>query len=211
MTHALAVVAFTVPTVLFDGSLFAWHPLGMTLGYLFFMASGVLSAIRFRSIPPSEERVEAITKHLLLQGCAILFVLGGFFAIYTNKNLHSKPHYTSLHGKLGVTTVFLSCVVALNGLGAFKKMGFLDKLPESWQPVVKMVHRRAGLYTWLLACFVIELGLATPATAKAGFVAVSFWQGATALGGAGVILAANGLFVEPEYSQLPQSAPPSSA
>ena len=84
-THALiALTAVSLVLVVFDGTLFSYHPLFMSLGFLLFMPEGILEAIGFRSTE-GESRVKAITKHMWLQLAAVLCCGIGFGAIFANK------------------------------------------------------------------------------------------------------------------------------
>ena len=42
--------------------------------------------------------------------------LGGLYAIYHNKNLMERPHFTSIHGKMGLALVVMSVMIGLGGL-----------------------------------------------------------------------------------------------
>lgn len=79
----VAIVLVMLPAV-YQGTLFAWHPLLLTLGFLGFMTEGIMAAVRFR---PNEgiSRVQAITNHALIQGAAAACVTLGFYAIVHNK------------------------------------------------------------------------------------------------------------------------------
>lgn len=80
----LVVVSLSIAFSLFDSTLFAWHPLFMSIGYLLFMAEGLISAVRFRHLD-GPERVRAIQSHALWQLRAVLCVFIGFVIIYRNK------------------------------------------------------------------------------------------------------------------------------
>jgi cytochrome b-561 domain-containing protein 2 len=85
LMHVLVIltslsIAFTV----FDGSLFAWHPLCMSIGYLLFMAEGLMSALGFRALD-GPDRVAGIQSHALLQMRASLAIAIGFGVIFKNK------------------------------------------------------------------------------------------------------------------------------
>ena len=83
--HGLAAaVPISVAYALFNGSLFSWHPTLMSLGYLAFMAEGVLTAIKFRPREGSS-RIRAICTHVFWQLLALICIAGGFIAIYENK------------------------------------------------------------------------------------------------------------------------------
>lgn len=48
--HGLALLcAVSIPVVIFNGTLFSWHPTLMALAFLGFMAEGVLTSILFRT------------------------------------------------------------------------------------------------------------------------------------------------------------------
>lgn len=81
---SVVIVAVSLCFCLFDGSLFSWHPVFMSLGYIIFMSEGLLAAIMFRSIDGAE-RVSAIQSHALLQLRAVLCICLGFGVIYRNK------------------------------------------------------------------------------------------------------------------------------
>ncbi|PNW82466.1 hypothetical protein CHLRE_06g280100v5 [Chlamydomonas reinhardtii] len=177
--HAsVALVALSIAFVLFDNSLFAWHPAFMSIGYIVFMTEGLIAAIHFRHID-GPDRVKAIWSHALLQIRALVCVLIGFGVIYRNKILLGKPHFMSLHAKFGLATLILSVLMPLWGLVSFRRMGIIQKFPERWQPRIKALHRQLGLLTWLLALVTIELALPHPAVAKGRLTQA--WQAGVAL------------------------------
>jgi hypothetical protein len=77
-------MALAVLPAAYQGELFAWHPLLLTLGFLGFVTEGIMVAVSFR---PKEgmTRVTAITNHALIQAAATAFLTLGFYAIYHNK------------------------------------------------------------------------------------------------------------------------------
>ena len=66
------------------GSLFSWHPTCMAVGFLGFMAEGVMASISFRGLE-GNERLRKIWQHLAWQALAVVCIVGGFAAIYQNK------------------------------------------------------------------------------------------------------------------------------
>ena len=55
LLHISAVLmALSIAFLLFDSTLFAWHPLFMSIGYLLFMTEGLLSAVMFRHLDGTE-------------------------------------------------------------------------------------------------------------------------------------------------------------
>ncbi|GLC46618.1 hypothetical protein PLESTB_001223600 [Pleodorina starrii] len=174
----VACVALSIAFVLFDNTLFAWHPAFMSIGYIVFMTEGLIAAIQFRHID-GPERVKAIWSHALLQLRALICVLIGFGVIYRNKILLGKPHFMSLHAKFGLATLVLSILMPLWGLVSFRRMGFIQRFPERWQPRIKAAHRQLGLLTWLLALVTIELALPHPAVHKGHLTTA--WQAGVGL------------------------------
>ena len=103
--------------------------------------------------------------HMYWQIAATLAVAGGLAVIEANKVgwaagaaaqvsssrvlsarllaqiLHGKPHFGSLHAKLGFAASVLTLLVAAGGLASFRKLGILQRLPEALQGPIKAVHR----------------------------------------------------------------------
>ncbi|KAL6748955.1 cytochrome b-561-like protein [Haematococcus lacustris] len=163
---------------LFDNSLFCWHPVLMSAGYLLFMSEGIIAAIMFRHID-GHDRVHAIWGHAWLQLRSVLCIAAGFAAIYRNKVLHGKTHFHSLHAKVGLATLILSVLSPLWGLLSFKRLGVIQKFPEKWHPWIKWSHRQMGVLCWLLALVTIQLALRHPAVDKG--LLTNVWQVAVAV------------------------------
>lgn len=66
------------------GTLFAWHPTLMAIGFLGLMTEGILASISFRS-SEGDDRVRKIWIHFAWQLMALAFILGGFWTIFLNK------------------------------------------------------------------------------------------------------------------------------
>eukprot|EP00891_Asterochloris_glomerata_P007354 jgi/Astpho2/7354/gw1.00114.143.1_t len=139
-----------------DTTLFAWHPIFMTAGFLAFMVEGVLTALDFRA-REGMPRVRAIQKHATLQMAASACILLGFTAIVANKVFKGKHHFQTIHAKFGLATVVLAVIAPLGGALSFKQWGFISQLPERWQPWVKAAHRSIGRITLLLSFVTIQL------------------------------------------------------
>lgn len=169
---------FTLVIALFNGTLFAWHPTLMTIGFLGAMAEGAITALKFRALegPP---RAAAIMQHFWIQLLAVTAVSGGFWAIYQNKMNNGKDHFRTTHGKFGVITVIVTMVAPLGGILSFRKFGLLPRLPSNLHAPIKWLHRKVGLVAWLLALITIQLGLTHPSVDK-GILTLA-WQAAVAL------------------------------
>ncbi|CAK0780506.1 hypothetical protein CVIRNUC_005075 [Coccomyxa viridis] len=183
--HILVIgCAVSIPVAIFNGTLFSWHPTLMSMAFLGFMAEGVLTSISFRALD-GQDRVKAIQRHLVWQLAAFVCLVGGFYAIYRNKVVHGKAHFTSWHAKVGLTVFILSIVAPLGGVASFRKFGLLQRMPEKLQPRIKWAHRNIGLVTWLFALLAIELALPHHAVWK-GWLS-GLWQVCVVLLGAAVL------------------------
>ena len=60
--------------------------------------------------------------------------------------VHGKAHFTSWHGKAGLTVFILSIVAPLGGVASFRKIGLLQRMPEKLQPRIKWAHRNVSQY-----------------------------------------------------------------
>ncbi len=88
--------------------LYSWHPLLMVLGVIGMMGIAI-----------STKKLEGYrnTKlHAIITSLGLLMAYGGLYAIYKNKELHGKPHFTSLHSILGLVTLAGFTMSALAGL-----------------------------------------------------------------------------------------------
>lgn len=83
--HALAGgLCLSVLVDQYNGTLFCWHPMLMTVGFLGCMAEGVLLAIDFRPLE-GHRRVRAIQTHALVQLASAASIAVAFWAIWQNK------------------------------------------------------------------------------------------------------------------------------
>ncbi len=57
---SVVLVSLSIAFLLFDNSLFSWHPMFMSIGYLLFMTEGLLSAVMFRHLDGPERVSEEV-------------------------------------------------------------------------------------------------------------------------------------------------------
>ena len=84
--------------------------------------------------------VAAIWLHAFTMGFALLSVAGGFAAIYANKIRKGSPHFTTLHGKLGVGAVALTLMSAAGGAVSFRRLGLLQRFGHKTQLRIKQLR-----------------------------------------------------------------------
>lgn len=93
--------------------------------------------------------------HWILQGLCVSCAALGVAAIFYNKHLNGKAHFTSWHGLLGLVTV---CVVVLQSLLALPLI--YHSLAKGWSLAkLKRYHAASGIVTYLLGCVSLLLGL----------------------------------------------------
>lgn len=83
---AAIVLTISIAADIFNTTLFALHPIFISLGFLGFMSEGVLLAHSFRLLD-GPDRVKAIWQHAIMQVAACISIATGFGAIYLNKVL----------------------------------------------------------------------------------------------------------------------------
>lgn len=88
--------------------LFSWHPLLMTIGYIGLLGGATLT-----------KKLGGYTNtkiHSFLASLGLALAVGGFYAIYRNKAIHNKDHFTSWHSWLGVVILLGSLIPMLVGI-----------------------------------------------------------------------------------------------
>jgi cytochrome b-561 domain-containing protein 2 len=98
-----------------------------------------------------------------LQTFAVALALGGFVAIYANKNVKGKPHFTTWHASFGVLTLLLTAASLVLGALSFNRLGVLRHVPEQHRLAVKYVHRTCGGGAVGLGCVTILTAANHPA------------------------------------------------
>ncbi|KPP66783.1 cytochrome b561 domain-containing protein 2-like [Scleropages formosus] len=135
-------------------SLFSWHPFLMTLAFSFLMTEAILV---FSPDCSPIWKLSHKTKgrcHWVLQALAVVCATLGSMAVFYNKRLNVKPHFSTWHGVLGLVTV---CCAALQLAGGLPLM--YHKLAKGWSLAkLKRYHAASGMVVYLLGCGSILLG-----------------------------------------------------
>jgi cytochrome b-561 domain-containing protein 2 len=187
LASATVVSAFSAALILVSTlrsssllALFAYHPVSMSIAFLVCYPWGIRLAHAARAADGSA-RVTLLDRHMTTQLAALGLSVVGFAAIYANKAVNGKVHFTSLHGKLGLVTMLLALGVVVSGGLGFKRY---SPLPGHWHPSVKWMHRSLGVGMWAVALVTMVVVLPHPA------VVAGFWARAAQLGvvGLGVLM-----------------------
>ncbi|KDD74305.1 hypothetical protein H632_c1416p1 [Helicosporidium sp. ATCC 50920] len=166
------MVAVLVPA-LWSGELFPWHPALMTVGFLGLMTRGILAAVSFRPLE-GHPRVSAIQRHAWIQVMAVSCIVLGFWSIYANKSRHNKPHFVTLHGKVGAVNFGATLGALLWGSLSFKKLGLITRFPERYHATIKWGHRAGAVVVWSLSLVTMQLDLPHPALPGGSLLRI--WQ-----------------------------------
>ncbi|KAM9814089.1 transmembrane reductase CYB561D2 [Neosynchiropus ocellatus] len=151
-------VAFTVFIAVLSRpgtSWFSWHPLLMSLAFSLFMTEAVLLFSPRGSLFQWSTHKTKGRVHWLLQVICVSCAVLGLMAIYYNKHLIGKPHFTSGHGRLGLLTVLAVLVQSLAAMPLI-----YTSLAKGWSLArLKRYHAASGLVSYLLGCVSLLLGL----------------------------------------------------
>lgn len=122
--------------------------------FSFFMTEAIL-LFSLHSSPAGKLKHQVKSRlHWILQCSCVSCALLGLGAIFYNKHLNGKPHFSTWHGLVGVVTV---CVVAVQSVAALPLI--YHKLAKGWSLAkLKRYHAAAGLVTYLLGSASLILG-----------------------------------------------------
>ncbi|KAI8062559.1 eukaryotic cytochrome b561-domain-containing protein [Gongronella butleri] len=127
-------------------SVFSWHPVFMSV----FFVSLIGGIVTLQPATTAEQKTRGLTRHVAWQLTAVTSGVLGFSAIFYNKELGKKAHFTSAHGQLGVLVLVL-----LVTQGVF---GASIALRANGKPFWK--HHRVSGYVLLTTLLVtVSLGL----------------------------------------------------
>nr|XP_006631115.1 PREDICTED: cytochrome b561 domain-containing protein 2 [Lepisosteus oculatus] len=136
-------------------SLFSWHPFLMTLSFSFLMTEALLL---FSPDCSPLQRFSYKVKgryHWILQSLAATGAVLGLAAVFYNKYLNNKLHFTTWHGLIGVSAVLCAAAQSLGGVSLL-----YPKLVKAWSLAkLKRYHATSGLVVYLLGCTSLLLGM----------------------------------------------------
>lgn len=159
LTHCVCIVFTVFITVLSrpGTSWFSWHPFFMTLAFTFFMTEAILLFSPHGSLIKKYPHKTKGRVHWILQCLCVSCAFLGLAAIFYNKHLNGKAHFTSWHGLLGLVTV---CVAGVQSLAALPLI--YHSLAKGWSLAkLKRYHAASGLVTYLLGSASLLLGLSS--------------------------------------------------
>ena len=120
------------------------------------MLEAILMFSKSSSLVPSAPRATKVKYHWILQVLAVVSIIGGFLAIFINKNKRNKPHFVSWHGLLGGITAFMACFQMTMGPALlYPTLPIVNKFKLA---MMKKLHALSGTIIFMSSCLVIFLG-----------------------------------------------------
>ncbi|XP_048873340.1 transmembrane reductase CYB561D2 [Brienomyrus brachyistius] len=136
-------------------SVFSWHPFLMSLAFSFFMTEAVLLFSPDCSLVGKLPHKTKGRYHWILQTLAAICAVLGLSAIFYNKHLNSKSHFSTWHGLLGLVAV---CYAVIQSVGGVSLM--YHKLIKGLSLAkLKRYHAASGLVLYLLGSSSLLLGM----------------------------------------------------
>ncbi|XP_071538444.1 transmembrane reductase CYB561D2 [Panulirus ornatus] len=136
-------------------SLFSYHPTLMTVAFTGLMTEAIFMFSKY-GLAGGRLHSAKITAHWLVLMLAAVAHGVGYVTIYYNKELNSKPHYTSWHGSLGLSTSVLFWLQL--SVGIFVRYPKLLKSVMQGR-TLKAIHGLFGMMTFGAAMITVALGL----------------------------------------------------
>lgn len=133
-------------------TLLAYHPFMMSLGFIMFMTSAILTYIG------ATDRVFARKLHVLLQCIAFVCMILGLILIIMNKMEQGKDQFQSTHSWLGLIAIVGVILQSMTGVVKY------INLPR----LTIHSHGLVGLASWVVGMFALMLGVNDYAARRSG-------------------------------------------
>jgi len=119
---------------------FSWHP--------FLMTTGMTGSMGIAAVTKKLGGYTNTKLHGMLASFGYLLALGGLAAIYHNKNLWNKEHFTSYHGKIGIAVMACMTAPLLAGAIALHPDFGIDKTNKTIRKAHKLFSRFLMAIAW---------------------------------------------------------------
>nr|ACO10564.1 Cytochrome b561 domain-containing protein 2 [Caligus rogercresseyi] len=134
--------------------LFSWHPVCMAVAFSLLSLQAILIFSPLSSLTPSSPRADKVQLHWIFQSFSLLALLAGASAVYLNKEIHGKKHFTTWHGRFGLATFAGFLLAFLGGVLANYSVRFRNLV----KPIkLKMYHATLGMLVFFLAMSTLYL------------------------------------------------------
>lgn len=124
---------------------FSWHP--------FLMTAGMIGCMGIATITKKLGGYTNTKNHGILANLGVFLSLGGLYAIYHNKNLWGKNHFTTTHGQAGLAVVVMAIGAGLVGTVFLHPDFGMDKTNKTIRFVHKTFARFLLAAAWVTAFY----------------------------------------------------------
>ena len=122
---------------------FSWHPLLMMVGLIGCAGIGAMTK--------KLGGYSNTKNHGMIANFGAILALGGLYAIYHNKNLYERPHFTTYHGQAGILLILSAVGAGMVG-GVFLHPDFgIDKTNKTIRFAHKTFSRIVLVSCWMTA------------------------------------------------------------
>ncbi|RUS14458.1 eukaryotic cytochrome b561-domain-containing protein, partial [Endogone sp. FLAS-F59071] len=151
----LALFAITLYSTIFSTgwSLFSWHPTLMGI-FLIAVNEGILT---LQPTTTKAEKESGLNYHRFIMPAGYFAAIGAFAAIYYNKSTHGAAHFTSTHGKLGITTISYLLVQILFGAATIYAPALFGGVNQA--KALYKYHRLSGYLVFVLVWVTAQYGV----------------------------------------------------
>jgi cytochrome b-561 domain-containing protein 2 len=152
---ALGFTGYLLYNVQPGHSFFSWHPTMMILAYGWLLFEGIQSFSKSNPLLSRIKPSKKLTIHWIMTSLGLVCICVGMGVVYTHKEAMGKPHFTSLHSKLGAAANTCAFGAALGGVLAKYRLSF--GIPAT----IKLGHALFGVLVFILGTLALFTGLAS--------------------------------------------------
>jgi cytochrome b-561 len=134
--------------------IFNWHPLLMTIGFIYLFANSILHYRTFRN----NNKRDLKNQHAIIHGVIIILISLAGTASYASHIYNDPPipNFYSLHSWLGIVTTLMFFSQFISGFVSFMYPG----ISVQYKTVVMPYHFFFGVFNFILAVATSVLGFA---------------------------------------------------
>ncbi|XP_047369562.1 transmembrane reductase CYB561D2-like [Vespa velutina] len=147
ITHLLllAPVIYIIVLSAETYNLFSWHPILTTIGIGLLTLEAVFCVSGEAYVSSRITRKNRILIHWLLQSFGFGLMLAGVIIIIVMKG--NRPHFKSVHGKLGLSATILCALILISGILADNTKWFYPRI----RPItIKIIHAVGGMLVTII-------------------------------------------------------------
>ncbi|CAB4055183.1 CYB561D2 [Lepeophtheirus salmonis] len=134
--------------------LFSWHPACMIIAFGLLSLQAILIFSPISSLTPNSPRGDKVQLHWIFQCFGLFALIAGFTSVFLNKEINSRKHFTTWHGRFGLATLIGFITIFIGGVVANYSINFRSYI----KPVkLKMYHATSGMIVFFFAMSTLYL------------------------------------------------------